>query len=597
MISSVNANTNGDFKKTKNIHFGEFDKTNKYTEKPEDTKFSALYFNDWHGNKNTYKTAGLASAADSFLKKNNDGFILSAGDSLIGGAAFKDLIPKNLFMLDFLNHLSEKVKKYSKTKDDGLMSAMGNHELDCGEKNLSKALQQAGFKIVATNFHSDETCPLKQNENTNIFKSVIAEKNGHYYGFIGALPTDVRKSSSGFFPGVNLGPFEKEALKSQQNFAELKEKNASDQNLVGQINTEEKKIDEAILKDTVSQLQAEVDALTGKGINKIIMLSHLGLEKEKYVAKNTRGIDVIIGGHSHDLVDGVQKDKNLLYNLDNEPVITTMAQKDGNYFGILNLVFDQKGVIKTDSIENKVQKTTEQPINEAEKSYVENLKENIFGKAEIMNQIDKDYNPENPHTKENPITNNLMDAIKRKVIMDAIKEKVFRKTNNTEIIKPEAVFYNSSNVRGGFRAPTITGEDIYEIIPFENKPSMALIPEKNIYAALQHGVDTTTEKPEMLQVSGIQYKIKDGKVTEAFLVDEEMKKTPINPDSTKEHLVITDPFLLRGGSGYNMLKIPENKVVKQYNWIIQDSMKEYLRSLTQNELQEKLKPQGRITFE
>ena len=64
-------------------------------------------------------------------------------------------------------------------------------------------------------------------------------------------------------------------------------------------------------EDTLKALQKEIDKFEKQGINKIILLSHAGFHDEQEIAKNTEGIDIIIGGHSHNLLKGVTENQNL----------------------------------------------------------------------------------------------------------------------------------------------------------------------------------------------------------------------------------------------------------------------------------------------
>ena len=278
---------------------------------------------------------------------------------------------------------------------------------------------------------------------------------------------------------------------------------------------------------------------------------------------------------------------NLVVNKDGEPVIITQAGCDGDYFGNLDFIFNEKGVIKPETITNKLQRTIKQSLNPQITDDIKEMKKKYFGEPEILNEISQDINPPNSETEENPITNMLADSVMLKT-----------KTEHKAIPEPEGVLLNSSNVRGGFTAPVITTEDIDEILPFERGPVMTRLSEKNLFLALQHGVDTIKQRSEFIQVAGIKYEIKDGKVTKAFFVDKNNKvKSEIDPNSDKEHVVLIDPFLAEGGGNFGMLKVPEDKViVRKFDWTYQKSMKEYIKSLTREELQKKLKPQGRITF-
>ena len=57
--------------------------------------------------------------------------------------------------------------------------------------------------------------------------------------------------------------------------------------------------------DPVPAVQAEVDKLTGEGVNKIIVLSHSGYGVDQRVAQETTGVDVIVGGHSNTYLSNV----------------------------------------------------------------------------------------------------------------------------------------------------------------------------------------------------------------------------------------------------------------------------------------------------
>lgn len=52
-------------------------------------------------------------------------------------------------------------------------------------------------------------------------------------------------------------------------------------------------------EDEVSALQPHVDKLHKLGVNKIIALGHSGFTTDKKIAKEVRGVDIVIGGHSN----------------------------------------------------------------------------------------------------------------------------------------------------------------------------------------------------------------------------------------------------------------------------------------------------------
>ncbi len=58
--------------------------------------------------------------------------------------------------------------------------------------------------------------------------------------------------------------------------------------------------------DPIPAVQKCVDELEAKGIKRILALSHHGYENDKVLAAQTRGIDLIVGAHSHTLLGDVK---------------------------------------------------------------------------------------------------------------------------------------------------------------------------------------------------------------------------------------------------------------------------------------------------
>lgn len=63
----------------------------------------------------------------------------------------------------------------------------------------------------------------------------------------------------------------------------------------------------------------------------VIVISHLGLEQDKYMAKSIQKIDVIIGEHSHSVLEECL--------IENKTIICQTGHY-GNYLGKLELVYN-----------------------------------------------------------------------------------------------------------------------------------------------------------------------------------------------------------------------------------------------------------------
>ena len=222
------------------------DKFTKNTQDNKDVKTAIFYLNDVHGQVS--KMTNLQTASDSFDKAFSndpsiDTFKLAGGDLNIGRINEK----RNLWA-DFINN-------YLKID----LSAAGNHETE--NQNFVEESNKSKCKYLSANIKVEPNSPLyKDIKNEKIVKSWIVNRGGHNYGFIGASPTELNTmiNQKRSIPGVNVDN----------------------------------------LDQTAKDIQQEVTKLENKGINKIIMLSHLGYNTDQKIAKRVSGIDIIIGGHS-----------------------------------------------------------------------------------------------------------------------------------------------------------------------------------------------------------------------------------------------------------------------------------------------------------
>ena len=286
-------------------------------------KTSIFYMNDFHAKLPNLERLYTASKVFDSFETSADKLKLSAGDDGIG----EDPV--------LINAVSKILGMIGITKRQN-----GNHEFDVSPRSHAEIAKNAKYQeLGAVNIHVKENSPL----NGIMASSAIEEHNGNKYGIIGIGPSDM--------------------------FSRLKDGKSK-----GDLHVDD-------FENTVLNLQKEVDKLKSSGVNKVILLSHSGYVNDVKIAKQTRGIDVIIGGHSHDLIKDIKTGKNLFYNLDNEPVVITQAGKDGEYFGILNLEFDDKGLIK--SVQNNVIPTSAFNRTIPAKYAVEN----IIGKPEHVGVI------------------------------------------------------------------------------------------------------------------------------------------------------------------------------------------------------------------
>ncbi|MBT9494970.1 MAG: thiosulfohydrolase SoxB [Paucibacter sp.] len=88
-------------------------------------------------------------------------------------------------------------------------------------------------------------------------------------------------------------------------------------------------------------MQAMVDEARGKGAQVVVVLSHNGMDVDLKMASRVRGIDAILGGHTHDGVPVPVQVKNA-----GGVTLVTNAGSNGKFLGVLD--FEVKGGVVSD---------------------------------------------------------------------------------------------------------------------------------------------------------------------------------------------------------------------------------------------------------
>lgn len=441
-------------------------------------KSSIFYINDYHGKSiNIERAINASNQFDAFIpSEKTDKLKLSSGDIQLG-----EPVAQNRVMAEAQNIM-------------GIMaSAMGNHECDM-PNDIDKLIPYMGYRMLACNVNIDPANPLSK----KIEKSYIQEVNGNKYGIIGIAPVDL--------------------------FSRVKHSHLVDELHVDNINK------------TIQDVQSEADKLKSQGVNKIILLSHVGFSYDQKIAKETNGIDIILGGHSHNLIEDVKPNVNLFYSKANEPVVITQAGRDGRYFGVLNIDWDKNGLIK--KIQNNVTSTRGFKRN----PIVRHIFEQIVGKPKVVGIINSAPPP--------LINDSIQPSGHANFMCDCMKEEF-----NTDI-----ALFGSATIRGYFEAGKLDTRWLDDISPFKNKLVIANYSEKEIVEALKvsaSSMTSTNNKPGIVHVSGLKYTIgKDGSLKSASFIDKKGKEKPINidnPRTDKFYKTVLTDYYCQGHDGFDML--------------------------------------------
>lgn len=440
------------------------------------TKASIFYINDLHGqNIRMERMYNAVCQFDRFQPEGTDKMKFASGDIMLGEDE------KHVKVADTFLNMS-----------GFLATALGNHECDMPTGEFVNIIKDKTYKILGLNLKPSEANPIHK----YIEKSYIQEINGHKYGIIGLVPPDLHVH-----------------VKLQEHLPDLHI--------------------EQDFKKSIPEVQEEVDKLQAQGINKIILLSHSGYRQDVQLAKNVKGIDVILGAHTHTLLEGIEENKNLFYSSTGEPIVITQAGRDGKQFGILNVEFNEAGVIT--KVQNNIGKT-----DEYNRSLVaRNMFEKILGKPERVGTLKYvEKYPEDALGHENPHCDFIVDSLRAE-------------------LKTDIAVMNSANIRGQFEEGRIDTRDLAIISPFANKVVVIQATEEEIVNAIKSrakaSMSSNSHRPGIVQVSGLKYTFNSkGDVLSMSFIDKEGKETPIdvnNPRKDKLYTVASDDFCVGNTDG------------------------------------------------
>ena len=478
---------------------------------------SIFYINDVHGQ--TGKMESLATAAqsfDTFVRQNSnvDGLKLAAGDVLIGEDAAINKAATSFLNLIGLHAISP-----------------GNHEFDIIAEKLGHIVENAKFKLLGANINFHKNMPLQN----KFIRSYVQNINNQQYGIIGIQPLDLV-----------------EAMRLPECVDGIT------------VDTPNK---------TLIEIQDEVNKFKKAGINKIILLSHSGYEFEKQIAQRVNGVDVIIGGHTHELFKDIKQGQNLFYSPEGEPVIITQAGKDGKHFGVLNLEFDSSGrIIRA---QNNIGNSKDYSRNLTMKM----LNNMILGSSEVVGTLKSSQEAPETLACENPYANFTTDAMRNEL--------------NTDL-----ALLQGGNMRGGLAPGKITARDLQSITPFRNRMVKYKLSEEKLVEALKWGAQSLKVgdgKPGYLQVSGMRYTVtKDGKRIDAVVIGKNGEKRIIdvnNPDKNKFYTVALDDFCATNVL-YPSLRQPKENFIEYYNFDKDKLMVDYVKRMNGKPFE--IKADGRI---
>jgi 5'-nucleotidase/UDP-sugar diphosphatase len=385
---------------------------------------------------------------------------------------------------------------------------VGNHEFDDGNEVLARFVDALDFPLITANVTFGEDLTDKIQPYT------ILEVGGQKIGVIGLTPPDTGILSS---PGPDV----------------------------------------VFNADLAAATQAAVDELTEAGVNKIILLTHIGLPAMLELVPQLSGVDVVVDGHSHTLLSNAYTAGE-----DSYPVVATDA--DGNdvyivqagsslrYLGRLNVTWDAEGAVTAASGDTILLSRFITPDAEVQ-AIVDELRIPIteltstpIGETSVFLVGDRSVCRVEECNLGNLVTDALREYSGAQIAI----------TNGGGI---------RSNVPVGGSIPddlnlseplTVTLGDVLTVFPFGNLVATFDLTGADVIAALENGVSQVESGAGRFpQVSGIRFtwdgsKPAGERIVSVEVLGEDGNYTPI--DETATYSVVSNDFMRRGGDGYSV---------------------------------------------
>ncbi|MCB9436626.1 MAG: 5'-nucleotidase C-terminal domain-containing protein [Anaerolineales bacterium] len=298
--------------------------------------------------------------------------------------------------------------------------------------------------------------------------------------------------------------------------------------------------------DYVGVVQNTIDTLTTQGVNKVILISHLGYFDDLEMATNLNGVDIIVGGDTNTLLSNSLPDAEGAYptvidSASGDPVLVVQAWDKTQVMGHLDVTFDADGVLIEWDGDAILLDDSLEPDPDMQ-ALIDDMDSEIGGflsQTVGENTIYLDGTEEVCRYSECNMGNIITDAM--------------RAATGAQI-----AFQNGGGIRASIETGTVTVGDVLNVLPFNNTYVIFEVTGIDVIAALENGVsrtDATEGTGRFLQVSGLRYSW-DGsqpvgrRVVSVEVMNEDGEYEPLDPDEI--YSIATNDYLSVGGDAYDM---------------------------------------------
>lgn len=220
------------------------------------------------------------------------------------------------------------------------------------------------------------------------------------------------------------------------------------------------------IRDMLQEVKGQADV--------IVLLSHLGIIHDREVARDFPDIDIILGSHTHHLLEQGEMDNG---------VLLACAEKYGHYIGCVELTID---TARKELIEKKATvQSVDQLISESDEAITTLQQAERRAKALMQEKVTTiESKLETKWFDESPLPQLLTDAIK-------------------DWCGADIGMMNAGMVLDSLEAGIVTREEIHRICPHPINPIRVTLTGQQLIETVQRGCE---EKMEQLRIKGFGFR-------------------------------------------------------------------------------------------
>ena len=405
--------------------------------------------------------AYLAQIIERERFKNPEGTLLLAAGDMFQGTPISNIF-RGRPVIEIMNLLRFEAM------------AIGNHEFDWGREALSELIAAANFPFLSANITDTQGRPI---QGTRPY--IILTRKNVRIAIIGVTTTETAYTT-------------KPANVSDLVFSHP----------------------EKILPDVISEVRSQ-----GAGL--VIILSHLGFDADRELAAKVRGIDVIVGGHSH---TAVTRPVNV------GETLVVQAGYYGLYLGVLELKYDTStGKVVGYGRDSGLRRVSAAPgslFDEDVSRIVEKYHRQIkaeYSRIVGSTSVDLTKSPD----RESNIGNLICDSM-------------------IEATGANIAFQNSGGIRSDISKGDITLEEAFDLLPFDNTLVVMDLTGHQILQLLEQNAGG---EQKILQVAGLKVEYDLSRPPGARVLRVLVAEDPLR--DTQVYRVVTNDFLAVGGDRFD----------------------------------------------